>query len=162
MDPTTDHTAPPGAAPAYPTDDDPYRPLRIGRRLLVGVLALFCALYYPILHLAAASAIPLAALAVVGTATGFVGRRKTLLLYGVLAWLVVAATVVRRVATAEYAPQLFIFDGALAGYPAWSVWLAEVLRVGANLWSLWLGARLGRALRFGLEARIRRLVGTAT
>lgn len=138
--------------------EDPYRPLRTGRRVLVAILAVFCVFYFPVLHLAAASAIPLVALFVVGAGLGLVGRRKAPILCAVAGWLVVAATAVRRIATARYAPQLFLFDGALAGYPTWSVWFAEVLRVGGYLWGLWVGAKAGRRLRFAVDAGLRHLI----
>lgn len=140
------------------TDEDPYRPLRTGRRIFVGALSLFCVAYYPILALVVSSLIPVVALFLVGGAAGFVGRRKTVILYAILAWLVLAAVIVRRTATARFSPELFMFDGALAGYPLWSVWFAEVVRVGANLWSLWLGARLGRWTRYGVERGLRGLL----
>ncbi|MDF1556318.1 MAG: hypothetical protein P1P84_24845 [Deferrisomatales bacterium] len=143
--------------PAGGPEEDPYRPLRTGRRIFVGALSLFCVAYYPILQLVASSLIPLVALVLVGGAAGFVGRRKTVILYAVLAWLVLAAVIVRRAATARFSPELILFDGALAGYPLWSVWFAEVVRVGANLWSLWLGARLGRWARGGVDRRVRGL-----
>ena len=132
-------------------DEDPYRSLRTGRRILVGALSLFCLVYYPILELVVSSLIPVVALFLLGGAAGFVGRRKTVIVYAVLAWLVVAAVIVRRMATARFSPELIMFDGALAGYPLWSVWFAEVVRVGVNLWSLWLGARLGRWTRHGVD-----------
>lgn len=144
--------------PQNPLDEDPYRPLRTARRIFVGALGLFCVLYYPILALLVSSLIPVVALFLVGGAAGFVGRRKTVVLYAVLAWLVVAAVIVRRVATARFSPELIMFDGALAGYPSWSVWFAAGVRLGANLWALWLGARLGRWTRFGLERQVGRMV----
>ena len=98
------------------------------------------------------------AYAVQGGAAGFVGRRKTVIVYAVLAWLVVAAVIVRRMATARFSPELIMFDGALAGYPLWSVWFAEAVRVGVNLWSLWLGARLGRWTRHGVDRGVRGLL----
>ena len=139
-------------------DEDPYRPLRTGRRIFVGALSLFCVVYYPILELVVSSLIPVVALFLVGGAAGFVGRRKTVIVYAVLAWLVLAAVIVRRAATARFSPELILFDGALAGYSLWSVWFAEVVRVGANLWSLWLGARLGRWTRYGVDRRVRGLL----
>ncbi len=129
---------------------DPDRAFRIGRRVLLAAVAVFCGLYYPVPGLLASSLIPFVALAVVGFVVGFAARGRTAGAYSVAAGLVVGATLLRRIATWEYGPETFMFDGVLAGYPAWSVWLAEVLRVGANLWLLWTGARAGRAVRYRL------------
>ncbi len=133
-----------------PTERDPDRALRVGRRVILAAVAVFCGLYYPVPGLLAASLIPFVALAVVGFVVGFAARGRTGGVYSVVAGLVVGAVMLRRIATWEYGPETFMFDGALAGYPAWSVWLAEVLRVGANLWFLWTGARAGRSVRYRL------------
>ncbi len=143
-------TAETTGAAASRTARDPDRALRIGRRVILAAVAVFVGLYYPVPALLAASLIPFVALTVVGFVVGFAARGRTGGAYSVVAGLVVGAVVLRRVATWEYGPETFMFDGALAGYPAWSLWLAEVLRVGANLWFLWIGGQASRELRYQL------------
>jgi hypothetical protein len=122
-------------------------PLHRAGRLLTAALALFYLFYYPALILAVRTAVPVVALLGVGLVLGLIFWRRLFWACVSVWWAVVLAVLVRRLSLAHLPLATQVFDGALVGYPAWSVWLAELLRLGLYFWSLWLGGRLGRRLR---------------
>lgn len=125
------------------------RGIRVACQILLVLLAVAAAFYYPILTLAVRTLIPFLALTMVGFFLGLVFKGGIFWPCAVTWEIVLFAALFRRLALADLPLATQIFDGALFGYPTWAVWTAEVGRLVVYFGALWLGASLGRRMRRG-------------
>ena len=126
-----------------------YPALRKAGIAFIATAVVFSAVYYryELLPMALSTLRPFLGLLVVGFVVGLVFRRSIFVPCFLAWWVVLIAAMVRRSSLSGIPLGSQLFDGALLGYPEWSLRVAQCLRLGVYFWALWLGAGIARRLR---------------